>query len=340
MPSGFTSKIELADLKKWIRPFAHCPVLGRRRLVRTTVLFGLLAITSITKAPSAQAQGYPAEMTISSPEVEVRSGPTKQCYATGKLKYGDRVWVQNESKEPGWLAITAPRGSFSWINAKQIRQTDVHTGIVEAEGGAKLRIGSSVSNVTPDRESVKIPCGSIVTILGNGMVSDGDTWLPIQAWPTEVRFIPGEAVQTRQFAANSTNSNGPGTPARLASLPSSTWTPAQAPGHPAQMAQSASWVMGQTASLSSTNPAPQNLTYPPQWSQVGTLRRAAFQTNGQTTYVLEDSRGRPLMYATCLPGMTLRDYVGRTVALYGTLNYRSDDFLRTHVMTASHVAVY
>ena len=37
--------------------------------------------------------------------------------------------------------------------------------------------------------------------------------------------------------------------------------------------------------------------------------------------------------------LLLRDYVGRTIALYGPLTYRSDEAIRTHFMTATHVAV-
>jgi hypothetical protein len=328
----------LTDLRKRLSPFAHSPGFGEEDGVRTLALLGVLAM-----AQSVRAQGYPAEMVISLPEVEVRSGPTTKCYPTSKLKYGDRVWVQSQSKEPGWLVITPPAGSFSWIDAKQIKQIDAHTGIVDVEGGAMVLIGSSLVNDAPNKESVKIPYGSQVTIFGNGVSKDGTTWLPIKNWPTEVRYIPGEAVQTRQFAAASTttpNNSGTAAPGRLASLSQSTWTPSQAPGHPAQMTQTTSWATGQTASLSQPSPAQPALTLPPQWSQVGVLRRTDFKTDGQPTYVLEDSRGRPLMYATCLAGMTLRDYVGRTVALYGTVNYRSDDYLRIHVMTASHVAAY
>jgi len=116
----------------------------------------------------------------------------------------------------------------------------------------------------------------------------------------------------------------------LASFAQSPATGAQAPGHPAQMTQGSPWPVGQTASFTQTAPAPAKLIYPPQWTQPGILRRAAFDKDGQPTYVLQDAKGNVLMYATCPPGMTLRDYVGRTVALYGSINYRSDDYLRTH----------
>ena len=301
--------------------------------MRTTfvIMLGLLGVTG-----SVGAQGYPAEMVINVPEVEVRAGPTSKYYATGKLKLGDRVWVQGAAKEAGWLAITPPAGSFSWINAKLVRQTDERTGFVEAETGAMLRPGSSVTDVMPDVESVKIPCGSLVTILGKAATSEGNTWLPIHSWLTEVRYIPGEAVQTRQFASNTLGGTGQ-TPA---GAPPGSWAPTPAAGHPAQMAQPSPWVVGQTASFSPSKPAPQTLTYPPRWSQVGILSRADSDKDGRPTYLLKDSKGNLLMYVTCMPGMTLRDYVGRTVALYGSLNYRSDEYMRTYFMTATHFALY
>jgi uncharacterized protein YgiM (DUF1202 family) len=345
------------------------------------ILFGMLVT-----APSVQAQGYPAEMVITLPEVEVRSGPTKEYQPTNKLKYGDRVLVLRESeKQPGWFAIKPPQGSFSWIKDKYVKQTDPRTGIVVEEGAA-LMPGSSVSNKAPNVESVKVPLGSIVTIVDKGKTADGVVWYPVQPWPTEVRWIPGEAVQNRTFANNNNaNINGPAAAAftgnplisqadqayvtgdvekakqlykdaaektadytqkiycynRLASLSQSSWNPAQAPGNPAQMAQGSPWPPAQAASFSQNNPAGRNVAYPPQWSKVGVLRRAPFDKDGQPTYVLEDPRSKGVLYyVNCQPGLTLRDYVGKTIAVYGTLNYRSDDYLRTHYMMATHVALY
>jgi hypothetical protein len=172
-----------------------------------------------------------------------------------------------------------------------------------------------------------------------------------------VRFIPGEAVQSPPLAgANNPSGAAPAgggsigvspignntaaAPTQFASRVKEPWTPAQPPGSPAQMAQGNTWPPAQAASFAPSAPASPYVSYPPHWSQVGVLRKAAFNTNGQPTYVLEDRKGSPLLYATCPPGLTLRDFEGRTVALYGSITYRSDDYLRTHVMVASHVAAY
>lgn len=331
--------------------------------MRKTLFAAFVLVTSVR---SASAQTYPAEMVITSPEVEVRSGPTKEYLPTSKLRYADRVLVLRPSeKDPSWLAIRPPQGSFSWVNAKGIKQINATTGVVEAEGGVTLMPGSTVINKAPNAESVKIPQGSIVIILDKGRPSDGNTWLPIQPWPTEVRFIPGDAVQARQpqptsptnpnvFAGGGPTPPGSNAPANAFAVsqpppgtqqvqskpPQAPWVP----GNPNQMAQTSTWPtgqpVGQTASFVKNAPAPQaTMVYPPQWSDIGILR-AAFDRDGQPTYVLQNQRGQVLIYVTCQQGFTLRDYVGKTVRVYGSVNYRSDDYLRTHFVTASHVAVY
>lgn len=310
-----------------------------RVTIISTALLGLLAIVR-----PAWAQGYPAEMIITVPEVDVRSGPTKEYYATGKLRYGERVVVLRESKDqPGWLAIKPPAGSFSWINAKAVKQVDARTGYVESEGNAQVAVrpGSSIVNKAPDVESVKIPSGSIVTILDREVNAEGNTWLPIQPPPTEVRFIPGDAVQSRQLAnnnlaSNNLPSNNTANMSGLAAVP--TRPTAQSPWNPVSPQQKGQ-VQAQPASFTNNNLAPQIQSYPAQWSQYGILRKAPFEKDGKPVYVLENRQGQRLLYATCQPGMTLRDYVGRTVSLYGPITYRSDDTLRAHVLIATHVAM-
>lgn len=296
------------------------------------------------------AQTYPAEMPITVAEVEVRSGPTKEYYATSKLRYGDRVLVLRESKDqPGWLAIRPPSGSFSWINARHVKQAkgDPHTGYVETEGNVAVpvRPGSALINRAPDVESVKIQPGTLITILEKPVTADGVTWLPIMPPPSEVRFIPAEAVRPQQVAGNNPNAGGTktapvaGTPWTLQAEPVSR----QLPGHPDKMAQGnpPPPTIGQTTAFSRTpaTTSPQVITYPAQWSTYGVLRRAAFEKDGLPMYVLETGRGQVLMYVTSASGTSLRDYVGRTVALYGSITYRSDDAIRTHFMTATHLAV-
>jgi hypothetical protein len=74
-----------------------------------------------------------------------------------------------------------------------------------------------------------------------------------------------------------------------------------------------------------------------QSSGPGRLRRAGFLVDGKQAYVLENSQGRPLLYATGQGNMTLDPYLNRGVELWGPLIYRGD--LRTNYMTVNHVVL-
>jgi hypothetical protein len=314
------------------------------------------------------AQTLPAEMIITAPRVEVRSGPTKEYQATSILKQGDRVLVLRESKDqPGWLAIKPPAGSFSWVSGKHVKLVDGRTGYVDVDSGpAPVMPGSSIVNKPPTSESVKLAPGFLVTVIDKPFVVDGNTWLIITPPPTEVRFIPADAVRpvgsgvpiapgkggnplivqaddafnSRQFdkakslykqAAERTSDYEEKIYCygRLMSLEKGTTTP----GHPFHMAG------GKTTTPGPITPATgKTLAYPPQWSTWGTLKKAAFEKDGQAVYVLESKERHALLYVISQPGTSLREYVGRTVCLYGTITYRTDDRLKTHYMVASHVA--
>jgi hypothetical protein len=96
----------------------------------------------------------------------------------------------------------------------------------------------------------------------------------------------------------------------------------------------------QTTSLYN-NSAPQGSgpakTGQAQWSSYGVLRKTALlDRDGQPMYVLEDPKGAPLVYAKPEAGKTLDPYLGKMIALYGPVTYRSDDLVRWYYMTVSY----
>ncbi len=158
-----------------------------------------------SKSPKAQPaaskakEQSPVIRTITANEVEVRCGASTKFYPTSKLRKQDKVVVLRESpKNKGWLEIKPPRGSFSWINSRFVKRTGRYTGIVvaPADSPVPIRPGSSVVNKTPNVEPVRLKRGTALVILDtNPVQADDGNWLPIEATPQEVRFIPNSAVQ-------------------------------------------------------------------------------------------------------------------------------------------------
>jgi hypothetical protein len=75
------------------------------------------------------------------------------------------------------------------------------------------------------------------------------------------------------------------------------------------------------------------------WSQWGVLRPTSITHEGQPMYLLESrDTQQPLIYVTSRSGTSLRELVGQTVALYGTIGYRDDAYIRMQYMVAEQVA--
>jgi hypothetical protein len=170
-------------------------------------LYALLALAGIARTESASM-----ERTVVVPEVEVRSGPSDKFYATSKLRQGDRVRLV-DSKDPNWLAIQPPAGSFSWI---QDRFLERHSGpyAVVLGSDVPVRIGSALVNTPPNVEQVKVQRGTPVVILSTrGAADTGGTWLPIEPPTQEVRYIPANAVQASTTVQQTVSSAPPAAPA-------------------------------------------------------------------------------------------------------------------------------
>src|SRR5262245_41577181 len=149
--------------------------------MRVSLMAGVIGCWALGASP-APAQQSPTELTILVPEVEARSGPSKEFYPTLKLRQGEKGQVGNESKEqPGWVAIKPPPGSFSWINARFVQQRpDGRIAIVMSDVPVPVMPGSSLTNQPPNVEQIKVERGTQVTILDQPMHSSTGIWLPIK----------------------------------------------------------------------------------------------------------------------------------------------------------------
>src|SRR5579864_6224114 len=117
--------------------------------MRTATMLSGLGLT-LALAATAHAQNG-TEAVIADPQVEVRSGPSfsKEFYATGRLYRGDKVHILPRQETTGWLAVTPPVYSFSWVNARDVEQKGPQTVVVSAPE-TKLRVGSAVVDAPPE----------------------------------------------------------------------------------------------------------------------------------------------------------------------------------------------
>src|ERR1043166_1265941 len=148
-----------------MKKMSVCPRRNTKEIgMRTRRLVGAFVGLLISTAP-ALAQSYPMEVSVAVPRAEVRSGPTDKFYVTGELKQGDPVIVLREAKEqPGWVEIKPPKGSFSWINAKHIKQVSAYEAVVLFD--APGLIGSATLESKPNVETkVGFLAGSVLYIV-------------------------------------------------------------------------------------------------------------------------------------------------------------------------------
>jgi hypothetical protein len=335
----------------------------------------LSAMVFLGAAMPAVAQNYPAQAVILQKEVEVRAGPGTMFDPTSKLYQNDRVVVLREVKDqPGWLEIKPPDRSFSWVNGKNIKQVDSLHAYVDCDPSRPVSTfaGSQLVNVQPTRESMKLTSGTVLIIVGPPTTaSNGDTWFRIQPNPSEVRYIPADAVKptTTIVATNvgapnwaqgpngyNTNStlseaekalsiNDVARAKQLFQQVASTSTDSSQKQYAMNRLASLSAnqpVQATTTSLSPSKNAGVNLltTKAPDWTKYGRLWDTKLVSeNGQPLYKLEDGVSKTPIYVTTQPGTSLQMYIGRTIAVFGPTMYRPDAPARMDFIVASHVAV-
>jgi hypothetical protein len=178
------------------------------RLILVTVLF-----LGFLEPISAQTVLYRA--TVKAPGARIRSGAGSDAayYDTAQLKQGEVVEVVREL-EGGWLAIVPPKGSFSWIEATNLRPLGQNYWTVAVDPLPVLVGSELMKNTKPTVVGDRLQRGSQVIAL-TAVQMDGKTpWLPISPTPSEVRYVRADAV-TRETPTAASGA--------VAALPPTTW---------------------------------------------------------------------------------------------------------------------
>lgn len=165
------------------------------------------AVALVLLLPAAAPAQSGAYLAVVGPETQLRAGPSSRYPEVGVLPPGTRVLVEHE--EPGgWLAVQAPPGSLSWVPV-QFLQFDKSKPLPQnamAEGDITLAVGrvglaQPVADVEVKR--VKVPAGTLLTVIGEKVLHDGRSWYPVTPPFGDYRYIPKAAAQPEQAANTS-----------------------------------------------------------------------------------------------------------------------------------------
>lgn len=109
-------------------------------------------------------------------EVNLRSRPDQNSAVVARVPRD--APLRAISEEYGWHKVLPPAGTFSYVNAEFVESKSDTEGVVSVRSGnLRVRVGSTVSNLAPDKNDVQVllPAGTAVRILGK----EGN-WLKIE----------------------------------------------------------------------------------------------------------------------------------------------------------------
>lgn len=145
--------------------------------------------------------------TIAVAEAELRAGPSNdpKLYTTNRLRQGETVTVVEERSD-GWLGVRPPAGSFSWVNARHLRQVTptLPNWVVAAPALTRVSVmvgSSSDLAVRPSVESAVLQRGAQVRAVGAEAGHDDQKWLPIEPPEMERRYLRREAIGGASLSA-------------------------------------------------------------------------------------------------------------------------------------------
>ena len=137
----------------------------------------------------------PQIKTILLPEVEVRSGPSEQYYATCKLHYGDPVDVLGP-ENINWLKIKPPIDSFDWVNTADVDlNADGKTATVKKK--THLRRGSVLpgNNWDVSLPEDLVPGELLAVLPGAPQTVNREVLIRVAPPARDCRYIPLNAIE-------------------------------------------------------------------------------------------------------------------------------------------------
>ena len=161
---------------------------------RNTLLTALLVVSMSPGSAAAQTPNFPWDAIVDADDVEVRSGPSEQYYATSRLSRGSRVRVHREDPG-GWYMIAPPDDSFSLIAAQYVRKIAPNRGDL-IEDLVAVYVGSNL-NEENNVFQRRLSRGDEVVILGQTRVFTDrgpERMYKIRCPKREWRWIPGRYV--------------------------------------------------------------------------------------------------------------------------------------------------
>lgn len=177
-------------------------------ILATCAPFFTILYSTIAGAASPQTPEFPYQATVTPSEVFVRGGPGDDYYPTSKLSRGDTVEVYRHDPG-GWYAIRPPDGSFAWVSADFVEQSDGAHGVVKGNR-VLARVGTEFSDAR-DIIQVRLNDGEQVEIIEaqrTGAGAETKTWYKISPPAGEFRWIPGRYVTAGNVAKDAKNDAG------------------------------------------------------------------------------------------------------------------------------------
>lgn len=174
---------------------------GQGFAMRRTSAF--VVLVSLFYGVAAPAQTAPYDAEIRQRPAEVRGGPSTIYPPTGRMGVGTRIKVKRE--ENGWLAVSPPPGSSSWVMERFLDQQPtpgrplICTIVGDESATIPVLLGSADQSIPIPYQVATLKRGTMVVVLGERATSDAlgerTTFWRIQPTATEVRWVSKDTIQ-------------------------------------------------------------------------------------------------------------------------------------------------